>query len=225
MDTLIRPDIFNGHVKAFFTGKSPGADRKKISEMMSIRCEDIYMPVQKHTDNVLVLESDNEPGTGDAVITQRRGILIGVQVADCVPVLLFDSRKAVIGVAHAGWRGTASQIVKKAIALMTDYFDSSPADVVMALGPSIRYDCYCVGADVKDAVCEATGDGGYCTFSKGKYSIDLTTANMLQAISSGVPEKNIWLSPECTYCNPDHFHSYRYHKNHAGRQGGFIGML
>lgn len=225
MYTLIWPDIFNGHVEAFFTGKSPGADRKKISEMMSIRREDICMPVQKHTDTVLLLESDIEPGIGDALITRRRGILIGVQVADCVPVLLFDKIKGVIGAVHAGWRGTASKIIRKTITLMMDHFDSSPVDIVMALGPSIRGDCYCVGTDVKDAVCEATGDGKYYTFSKGKYSIDLASANRLQAVSSGIPEKNIWLSSQCTYCNYDHFHSYRYHKNHTGRQGGFIGML
>jgi YfiH family protein len=225
MYTLIWPDIFNGHVEAFFTGKFPGADRKKISEMMSIRREDIYMPVQKHTDTVLLLESDIEPGIGDALITRRRGILIGVQVADCVPVLLFDKIKGVIGAVHAGWRGTASKIIRKTITLMMDHFDSSPVDIVMALGPSIRGDCYCVGTDVKDAVCKATGDGKYYTFSKGKYSIDLASANMLQSISSGIPEKNIWLSSQCTYCNHDRFHSYRYHKNHTGRQGGFIGML
>jgi copper oxidase (laccase) domain-containing protein len=113
MDELIWPDIFGGAVKAFFTRRSVGADVDKISSILSIEKENVFLPVQKHTDNILVLNSDLKPRTADAVITRERGILIGVQVADCVPVLLFDGKRFVAGAVHAGWRGTASGIIKK----------------------------------------------------------------------------------------------------------------
>jgi hypothetical protein len=113
METLIHPDIFGKHVTAFFTGKSPGADPKGISGAASIDKQRIYLPIQKHTDKVLVLDSDFSPRIADAVITNNKGVLLGVQVADCVPVLLYDAKKNVIGVVHAGWRGTAGNTRKQ----------------------------------------------------------------------------------------------------------------
>lgn len=226
MDRLIRPDIFDGHVKAFFTVKSLGVDIEKLISILSIKKEDVFLPVQRHTDKVLVLKYDSEPIVADAVVTKSRGILIGIQVADCVPVLLFDRRRLIIGAVHAGWRGTSAQIVKKTIKTMFDYFNSSPRDIKIALGPSIRWDCYYVDTEVKNAIYKATGDGKYYKEkSDGKYCVDLSSANMYQALSLGIPEENIWSSNECTYCNPDEYHSYRYDKDCTGRQGGFIGIL
>lgn len=225
METLISPEIFGNHVTAFFTGKSPGIELDRISEIAFIDKQKIYLPLQKHTDKVLLLDSDLSPRIADAVITNDKGILIGVQVADCVPVLLCDLRKSVFGVVHAGWRGTAAGILKKTIRAMCDKFSSLPDDIMMAFGPSIRGCCYYVGHDVLEAVIGVTGDGEYHIQKSDTYCLDLTLANKYQAISVGIPEKNIWVSGECTYCYPDRFYSYRYAKGHTGRQGGFIGIL
>ncbi len=243
MDRLICPDIFNGNVnpvrkpglapienfsngvKAFFTRKSLGLDIKQISIIFSIRKEDIYLPLQKHTDKVLAVESDLEPKIADALITKRKGIFIGIQVADCVPILLLDKKKSTIGAVHAGWRGTAAQIVRKTIESMIKYFSSSPEDIIVAFGPSIRWSCYQVGYEVKNAIYNATGDGVYYMQKDGKYCVDLSSANMYQTVSMGVPKKNIWISHECTYCNPKEYYSYRYDKGITGSQGGFIGIF
>jgi YfiH family protein len=226
MDRLICPDIFDSHIKAFFTRKSLGVDIKKISRILSIKKEEVFLPVQRHTDKVLVIDLNFKSMIADAVVTKRRGILIGVQVADCVPILLFDRRNSIIGAVHAGWRGTASQIIKKTIKSMFEYFSSSPQDIKIAIGPSIRWDCYDVDFEVKNAVYTATGNGKYYKKrSDGKYCVDLSSANIYQALSMGIPEENIWSSKECTYCNPNEYHSYRYCKDHNGRQGGFIGIL
>ncbi|OIP59572.1 MAG: hypothetical protein AUK38_05210 [Nitrospirae bacterium CG2_30_41_42] len=226
MDRLICPDIFDGHIKAFFTRKSLGVDIKKISRILSIKREEVFLPVQRHTDKVLVIDLNFKSTIADAVVTKRKGILIGVQVADCVPILLFDRRNSIIGAVHAGWRGTASQIIKKTIKSMFEYFSSSPQDIKIAIGPSIRWDCYDVDFEVKNAVYNATGKGKYYKKrSDGKYCVDLSSANMYQALLMGIPEENIWSSNECTYCNPNEYHSYRYGKDCTGRQGGFIGIL
>ena len=225
MSRLIYTSIFNGDVKAFFTTRSSGVDVKKISSFLSIKKEDIYFPVQQHTDKVLVINSDLELEIADAVVTQRKGVLIGVQVADCVPLLFFDRRRSVVGAVHAGWRGTASGIVKKTIALMIEYFSSSPEEIVIALGPSIRWGCYQVGVEVKDAIYKATGEGKYFMQSDDRYYVDLSSANRCQALSMGITEENIWLSHECTYCNHEEYYSYRYEKRLTGSQGGFIGIF
>jgi len=226
MESLIYPDIFSNDVKAFFTTRVLGANIKKICSFLSIEKENVFLPIQKHTSKVFVLESDLKPDIADAVITKREGVLIGVKVADCVPILLHDRRKSVIGSVHAGWRGTAAQIIKKTIIKMEECFFSSPKDIDIALGPSIRWNCYEVEKAVKDSIYEATGDGAY--FRKkanGKYCIDLASANIHQALSIGVLKEHIWITDECTYCSPHSYYSYRYGKDSRGRQGGFIGIL
>lgn len=229
MERLIFPEIFRNRVKAFFTGKVPGAEIERIAEILSMEKQKIYMPVQKHTDKILILDSCLEPKIADAVITSEKGILIGVQVADCVPVLIYDSRKHVAGAVHAGWRGTAEGILKKTIETMMDRYCSSASDISIAIGPSIRWCCYGVGYEVIEAVKKATDSvrsmGIYYTQKGGKYCLDLQTANKYHAISMGIPEKSIWMSEECTYCLPDKYYSYRYAKGTTGRQGGFIGLF
>lgn len=225
MNHLIRPEIFDSQITAFFTQKTLGADTEKISTVISVSKEAFYLPVQKHTDNVFILDSDGAPAIADAVVTMKKGIFIGVQVADCVPILICDHRKMVIAAVHAGWRGTAARIISKTISTMVEGFGSVPKDIVIACGPSIRGCCYNVGTEVCGAIYNATGEGTYLSHNNGSYCIDLGIANMYQALSAGVPKENIWISDDCTFCNPRKYHSFRYHKNHAGRQAGFIGIF
>lgn len=225
MDTLIFPEIFGDKVTAFFTGKAPGADLKRISGVASVGEGNIYMPIQKHTDKVHLLDSDLEPRIADAVVTEDRGVLIGVQTADCVPVLLYDRRRQAIGAVHAGWRGTAAGILKITIEAMAKRYSSSPPDIVAAIGPSIKGCCYNVGYEVIEAVKRATGKGDYFVNRGEKYFLDLRTANRCQALSMGVLPENIWMSNECTCCLPEKYYSYRFAKGPTGRQGGFIGIL
>lgn len=237
-DNFIIPSIFSKfYINAFFTTKA----------LDSLPLNNIYLPIQKHTDKVLVLDYDLEPKIADAVITNRKDILIGIQVADCVPLLLYDKKKNVVGAVHAGWRGTAAGILKKTIKAMSDRFYSSPTDVLIAIGPSIRWCCYSVGYEVIEAVERVTSYGDSPRFTdadrcrrigtvpiptkdyiikKGeKYCLDLPTANRYQAISYGVKPENIWMSGECTFCRPGKYFSYRYAKGTTGRQCGFIGIV
>lgn len=225
MDRLIFPDIFGPHVTAFFTGKTPGADLHEISRLLKIKEGNIFMPIQKHTDKVLILESSLEPRIADAVVTKDRNVLLGVQVADCVPVLIYEKGKGVSAAVHAGWRGTAEGILKKTIAAMTERFMCRAEDILVAIGPSIRGCCYQVDYDVAHRVGRATGAGEYCRKKGEKYYLDLSAANRLQALSMGVSEKNIWISPDCTFSNPDKYCSYRFAGGSTARQGGFIGKI
>lgn len=225
MEILIKPhNIINPDVKAFFTTKLLSNNLKGLLRHIGISENEVYLPIQRHTNKVMILEDNFEPEIADAVLTVRRGVLIGVEVADCVPVLLYDKQKSVIGAVHAGWRGTAAGILKTSIKTIKERFNSSPEDILIAIGPSIRQCCYNVGDEVKEAVYRATGEGDYCHIWNNKYFIDLSSANRIQALSMGVPEQNIWQSQECTFCNPDKFYSHRYTKNSNDRQGGFIGL-
>ena len=223
-----------GHVTAFFTGRDPGADLGKIGRIIGFDENHIYLPVQKHTDTVIVPGADLRPKIADAVVTNRKDILIGIQVADCVPILLYDACRGVIGAAHAGWRGTAAGILKNTIRTFTERFSSNPRDILMAIGPSIKSCCYEVDPDVAHAVAEASGyadhiqlshtEEGYIRKKGAKYHVDLPLANKYQALSDGIRPENIWIAQDCTFCNPDTYCSYRYAGGTTCRQGGFIGM-
>jgi YfiH family protein len=208
-----------------FTDKKTGADISVISRKFGVPERDIYIPVQRHTDHVHILRFDMDRKVADAVVTRRVSVLLGVVVADCVPVLLHDPVRMVCGAVHAGWRGTARGILKRTLKVMVDEFYSDPSDILMAIGPSIRWCCYGVGRDVLDAVWRSTGDGDYHMNKGNVLCLDLPSANRIQALSMGLSEKNIVMSDECTYCDPHKYYSYRFAKGPTGRQGGFIGMF
>lgn len=221
MGYIIYPEIFPKGIKAFFTGRLPGAEIKVIKEVSGIN--KVYFPIQRHTSKVVRVDTDTRQVIADAVITDKRGILLGVQTADCIPILIHVRNSNLIGALHAGWRGTASGILKQAVKAMLN--NSKPENILIAMGPSIRGCCYEVGDDVLEEVIKETGDSDYYIKRDNKSYLDLSNANRLQALSLGIREENIWLSPECTYCNPERFYSYRYLKNETGRQGGFIGIF
>jgi YfiH family protein len=228
MEMFIEPPNITSSAMAFFTTRALNFKnddiKSAISSELSIPDGSIYLPLQKHTDKVHVLENDTGTVIADAVVTGMNNVLIGVLVADCVPVLLYDRKQRVIGVVHAGWRGTAKQILKNTIQTMTDRFESAAEDILVAIGPSIRQCSYQVSEDVKEEVERATGKGQYFCRQNDRYFIDLSAANKIQALNTGIAPGNLWLSEECTYCKPERFYSYRYSNGPTGRQGGFIGM-
>ena len=209
---MIIPPIFPEHIKAIFTTKNSHEEIFRFGLP-------VYRPVQRHTEEVIILDG-TERKIADGVITEKKGIIIGIETADCVPILLCDPTIPVIGAVHAGWRGTAKGIIKNAIKKMKEFYSSDPSKIFIAIGPSIGPCCYEVDEPVKDAVSRLTGS--HYESRNGKYYLNLSMENILQALSEGVKRENIWYSGECTRCNPQRFYSYRFSKNEKGRQGGFI---
>lgn len=214
---MVFPEIFDGIVMAVFTDRETGVDISPLTN------RPIYTPRQEHTDTIVDIGEDLAPMTGDAVFTRRHDIMVGVKTADCVPVLLFDWDSDVVGAVHAGWRGTASGILRKSIMHMADKYGSSPARMLVAIGPAIKGCCYEVGQDVLDKVIDATGDGDYHRVKDDNTYIDLQEANRKQALDAGVADYHISVTEDCTCCMNSKYNSYRYNKAGA-RQGGFIGM-
>jgi len=228
-EALVKPrNLASSNVKAFFTTKifthNHDHINKALTKELNISNDNIYLPIQKHTNKIHILDSDNKPVVADAVVTDRKNVLIGILVADCVPILLHDGNRGIIGAVHAGWRGTAKQILKETIITMQEKFGCLPENISVAIGPSIRRCSYDVDEDVNNAVQKATGAGDYYLRQGNKYFIDLSSANRIQALDTGVPSQNIWQSDECTFCKPEKYYSYRYSGGSSGRQGGFIGI-
>jgi purine-nucleoside/S-methyl-5'-thioadenosine phosphorylase / adenosine deaminase len=150
-------------------------------------------------------------GEGDAAVTNRPDLAISIRTADCYPILLADARNRAVAAVHAGWRGTATQIVRKTVEKMSAEFGTSPADVHAAIGPGIGACCYEVGPEV------ARYFG-----SSERTHLDLASENRKQLEAAGVPSSNIEALGVCTFCDAERFFSYRRDKENPGRMTSFI---
>ena len=152
-----------------------------------------------------------------ALITNLADVPLLLFYADCVPVLLADPETGTIGLAHAGWRGTAAQIVKKTVSAMTEAFGVRPENLLAAIGPSIGDCCY----EVDDVVKNEMSEYESCFTAKcdGKYWLDLWHVNRQQLMEAGVTPSRISVAGVCTNHNPELFCSYRYENGRTGRMG------
>ena len=186
---------------------------------------------------------------GDGLITNARGVLLGVKVADCYPVILADRRKKAVGIFHAGWRGTVQRIVEKGVGEMRRQFDCRPQDLVAVIGPGIGACCYEIGEEVESrfesqfAYAPTLFEDVFDSWSlKTKYPmlflnqrapghgepalsrhLDLVKANRQQLLDAGLPEENIHALGLCTSCRTDIFFSYRKERV-TGRMLAVVGI-
>jgi YfiH family protein len=211
---------------------------------------------QIHSDLIHVVRSRKtdlvkpSPFVGDGLVTDLRGIALGILTADCFPVLLVDTKRKAVGAFHAGWRGTVKRIVEKGVGIMRLEFGSRPEDIHAAIGPGIQNCSLEVGEEVKDAFQtqfeyaaglfhdvqesdavrerypmlfmnqRAPGHGDPCL----KLHLDLREANRRQLLAAGVPESNITALKDCTVCSPRKFFSHRAQHGKTGRMLALVGI-
>ncbi len=163
----------------------------------------------------------DEPPEADAAVAAAPGLLLGIQTADCLPVLLVDPVRRAVAAAHAGWRGTVRGVTREAVRAL-ETRGSRPQDLVVALGPGIGACCYEVGDELREAFGPA-GASFFRTTPKGSLHLDVRAANVRQLEQAGVPPESIYHVPECTYCLPGAYHSYRRDGKGAGRMISYVG--
>lgn len=163
----------------------------------------------------------------DALTTIAPNILLGVKTADCVPVLLGDSRTGAVAAIHAGWRGTLASIVVRTLERMRETYGTSAGSVRAAIGPAAGACCYEVGSEVIDAFHERFTEAGalFTPTRAGHARVDLQRANRDQLIAAGVPAESINIAPLCTMCRTDLFFSYRREKSLYGRTGRLMSVI
>lgn len=159
----------------------------------------------------------------DGLITQLPEINLMMSFADCVPLLFHDARQQAIGLAHAGWRGTALNMVGRMIAALQQQCASEPDELTIVIGPSIGPCCYEIKDDVVTAVAaqlKQTDD--YIERRQGRTYLNLWAINEQQAQTMGV--RDVVVSGLCTACHTDKFFSHRAEKGNTGRFGVFLGV-
>lgn len=195
-----------------------------IAHTFSVPANRLVQMRQVHGDRIISLDG-GAPAPGavppcDGLVTDRPGMAIGIKTADCVPLLFADRRRRVIGVAHAGWRGTALRIGSKMVTVLRERFSSRVQDILVAIGPAIGVCCYQVDGPVHDAFRAHTGMEAFLHPSRrsGRWMLDLASANRIALMDSGVPAEHIFAAGYCTSCRQDLFFSHRATAGDTGRQ-------
>lgn len=223
-------DRFDGNM-SFSWGNLAAASRwrSEFATRIGVAERPTILPRQVHGSDVLaverldlVLKKENPfIAEADGLVTARYDVVLGILVADCIPIFLFDSKTPAIGLIHAGWRGTLAGIAKRALAVMKEQWGTQPEHCFAWIGPSIGVCCFEVGAEVTQAFSEGLPKLG---MAFGDH-IDLKQVNRRLLLAEGVPDAQIEISPACTYCN-DGFFSHR-RAVHRGlpRTGRMMGLM
>ncbi|MCM1518938.1 MAG: peptidoglycan editing factor PgeF [Pseudoflavonifractor sp.] len=203
------------------------ACRSMLGDRLDVPRERIIVPRQTHSANVAEISSYSQPSPDDtdALVTTLPGIVIGVNTADCVPLLMYDAKARVIAAAHAGWRGTVARIAALTVKVM-ESLGATARDIKVLQGPSICRECFEVGDEVVARFAEA----GFpldriCSrnLSTGRPHIDLREANTLILEAVGVRRVNIAPAVGCSHCNPRRYFSARRLGSASGRT--FTGIM
>lgn len=213
----------------------PGQQPRALSDALGATA--VVLVRQVHGREVVVVrDGDAGPMAGDdarvladALVTNVPGVAIAVKAADCVPLLIADRRCGAVAAVHAGWRGTAARIVVAAVEAMAREYGSRPADLTVAIGPSIGVCCYEVGTDVVDAFA-AAGHARHLvdrwfqsppprrgSRTRSALHLDVAGANRDQLVLAGVTQAKIHMSRLCTAMHLDVLTSYRVEGSQATR--------
>ena len=191
-------------------------NRRRFAAALEIGAERLIYAKQRHSATVeTVTEADlGRAFACDGFVTDRPGLLLTVKTADCVPILLADPVRGVIGAVHAGWRGTVAGIVGEAIERMAA-FGARPRDVIAAIGPCIHAECF----EVDEPFCEAVAASACgprltdhirpLPGKAGRYTADLVGMNRQLLLEAGLTEAHIAATGFCTGCAPELFYSHR----------------
>jgi YfiH family protein len=179
---------------------------------------------QVHSDALLRADgevSGREPRLeGDGLISRTPGEIIGVRIADCLPLLMVDRERRAVAAVHAGWRGSAARIAERAVQRMCADYGSEPADLEAVIGPCISADRYQVGEEVAGRF----EPGAVLCEGRPKPHVDLAAANRLQLLAAGLREANIRGGEHCSFSNAERFHSHRRDGERSGRMLAFVGL-
>ncbi|MBP7568513.1 MAG: peptidoglycan editing factor PgeF [Acidobacteria bacterium] len=188
-------------------GRALGVDGGRVARLKQVHGREVVVL----KGGAAILPDAASRPHADIVATDDPSLAIAVQVADCVPLLMAGPGGRVVAAVHAGWRGTCAAAAVGGVEALEREFGARPADLVVAVGPSIGPCCYIVGGEVLEQF-EAAHENAARWFRRdgdGRLRLDLWAANADQLEDAGVPRASIRVSRLCTACHPGLFHSYR----------------
>jgi YfiH family protein len=203
-------------------GPRPETRDETVRRVAAQLAEDGRLLLLRQVHGTAVAESPwDEPPEADAAVAANPGELLGIQTADCLPVLLVDPVRRQVAAVHAGWRGTAKGVTREAVRAL-EARGSQPGELIAAVGPGIGGCCYEVGDELRAAF-GAPGAEFFRPGPNGRPHLDVRAANVRQLEAAGVPPEAIHHLPECTFCTPG-YHSFRRDGRGTGRMISFVGF-
>ena len=235
--------------------KTVARNRRLLAEAITGDAATPLITLRQMHSSVLVVATRGDaarerPWKGDGVMTDEPGVLLGIQTADCIPVLVADRKRRAVAAFHAGWRGTVKRIVETGVGRMRLEFGSRPEDLIAAIGPGIGACCYAVGEEVLSSFASQFDYADelfrevyvsdpvrtrypmpFLTQRAPGHSpvgpslhLDLVEANRRQLLAAGLKPRSIQIAGGCTSCQPELFFSHRASQGHAGRMLSVIGI-
>lgn len=185
-------------------------NKKLIANYLKIEVKNLISPIQTHSANIEIAKEkqSNYPDTDGLILTNSTQAIF-LNFADCTPIIFYDPELNIGAISHAGWRGTAQEIVPKTVEKMSDLYNCNPQNIIALIGPAICGKCYEVGTDVYEKLQKTvkTPLSKFCLQKGDKYHIDLKEINKIQLLQAGI--EKIDVCPYCTCCNNEYFFSYR----------------
>ncbi len=203
------------------------ANHRLIYQTLGLLSKQVVTARQVHGNAVAIVGRD-EGGkaipASDALITGTPGVNLMLRFADCLPIFLYDPGRRVVGLGHAGWRGTASRLAQRMVAMMVERFESDPTNMIACLGPAIGPCCYQVGAEVAELLRAGLEDWERALhrLEGNGFWLNLWEANRQQLVGAGIPD--IEISHMCTACHTGEFFSHRAERGRTGRFAAVIGI-
>ena len=226
---------YDGFNVTHYSGDDPAhvaACRAELCQQLGVEEQHLIIPRQIHGTKVAHVTNDNlnDSFEGvDALTTDLPNTCIGISTADCVPILLHDSRTQAIAAIHAGWRGTVARIASRTLSDMSRLYGTNPSDVMAIIGPSIGPEAFEVGDEVYEAFAKAFFPIDVIAVKDSRFPhperwhIDLWQANAWDLVQAGLSTDNVSISGLCTHTHFARFFSARRLGINSGRM--FTGIV
>lgn len=212
-------------------------NRKKVAELLHFPLETWVCAEQIHGNQILKI-TENCLGKGaftyrsaiggtDGFYTYEKNVLLVLMFADCVPLYFFSPKHKIVGIAHAGWKGSVQNIALEMISRWKNQEKIDTNEIYAAIGPSIGPCCYLVDDRVINEVKHVLGhitEKPYQEVGNGEYQLDLKRLNYLLLLNAGVRPENITTTSYCTSCESNLFFSHRRDHGGTGRMMSFIAL-
>ncbi|MEJ5225632.1 MAG: peptidoglycan editing factor PgeF, partial [Anaerolineales bacterium] len=197
--------------------RAVGRDPRSLFDVWQVHSADVVIANAPHPDSPPEYKAD-------AIITDNPDVTLFMRFADCVPILLHDPRRGVVGIVHAGWEGTVKRAAGQAVRAMRAAYGCHPADILAAIGPSIGPDHYEIGTNVITRVQSSFGGraAGLLHANSHGTHFDLWEANRVDLEEAGVGQ--VQVAGLCTACHREDWFSHRAFKGRTGRFGALIAL-
>ena len=220
----VSPSPFNSLNLGLAVNDNPdyvAENRTRFCNQLGIAKEQLVLSKQVHGKEVFVANAPIITEGYDALITNQKNVFLAVSIADCTPILIYDSTNKAVAAIHAGWKGTVAEIVTHTLTKMNEVYGTQGKDCYAHIGACISFASFEVNNDVAQYFNQP-----FKTFNeqKQKWFINLKEANNQQLIAFGIPESNIEITTHCTVADEQLFFSHRRDKGTSGRMMAVIGM-